>query len=119
MNKINNNNARNAVLLFTAEKLFSCRKIIFFAIPALFYISGCSHPVILKPEDVKVKREAPDKTCQSLGLVQGSVIHASGTTEQALEDMKKDAARKGANYVFIQTTSALGSSVRGEAYFCP
>ncbi len=81
---------------------------------------GCSsQPIIPDAKNVKVSREDADSDCKDLGPVQGSVTTVKGTIEQALEDMKLDAARKGANYVRMQATSAMGSSVSGTAYMCP
>lgn len=83
-------------------------------------LAGCgSHPIVPEGKNVKVSRDEPSKDCQDLGAVQGSVQTKSGTVEQAIEDMKLDAARKGANYVKMETASAYGSSTRGTAYFCP
>lgn len=98
------------------------RNLLFFSSLAIacLYIGGCSsQPVIPEAKNVKVSRDDADKDCVSLGPVQGSVSTVKGTIEQALEDMKLDAARKGANYVRMETTSALGSSVAGTAYKCP
>jgi hypothetical protein len=87
---------------------------------ALVTSLGCSsQPVVPAAKNVKVARENPDKDCQEIGKVQGSVSTVKGTIEQAIEDMKLDAARKGANYVRMETTSALGSSVSGTAFNCP
>ncbi len=82
-------------------------------------IACSSQPVIPEAKNVKVSREDADSDCKDLGPVQGSVSTAKGTIEQALEDMKLDAARKGANYVRMQATSAMGASVSGTAYMCP
>ena len=41
-----------------------------------------------------------------------------GTQEQALGDLKREAANKGANYVMVKQYSDLGTSVTGIAYEC-
>lgn len=82
-------------------------------------VSCSSAPIKPAAENVEVKREAPNlEDCREVGPVQGTVKTKSGTFEQALEDMKLDAARKGANFVHMEQTSAYGSSTRGTAYFC-
>ena len=92
---------------------------LFFAGFVLFTLVQCSHhPVLPETKDIQVSREAADKDCQSLGPVQGKTMSAKGTTEEALEDLKKDAVRKGANYVQIQTMGAMATSIQGEAYVC-
>ena len=96
-------------------------------IPAIFTATflgaalvGCSHePLVPEAKNVTVRREDPSAKCRELGQVQGSVGTTTGTVEQAIEDMKLDAARKGANFVQLQTTGAMGTSVSGTAYHCP
>jgi hypothetical protein len=46
-------------------------------------------------------------------------MSVNGTFEQALEDLKSDAALKGANVVKLESTSGTGTAVRGQAYLCP
>lgn len=83
-------------------------------------VVGCgSHPIKPEADNVKVSREEADEECKDLGPVEGTVSTKSGTFEQALENMKIDAARKGANFVKMEATSAYGTATRGNAYFCP
>lgn len=83
-------------------------------------LSACSsQPIIPEAKNIKLARENPSSDCVEIGKVQGSVKTAQGTIEQAIEDMKLDAARKGANYVRMEATSALGTSVSGTAFQCP
>jgi hypothetical protein len=77
-----------------------------------------SHPIKPEAGNVKVGREDADKDCKEIGPVEGRVKNVTGKFEEALEDLKLDAARKGANFVQIQQTGALGQAVRGTAYFC-
>lgn len=87
---------------------------------SLFLLAACSSkPIIPDGKNVKISRENPKEDCQDLGRVQGSVPTIKGTIEQAIEDMKMDASRKGANYIRMETTSAIGTSVMGTAFFCP
>lgn len=92
---------------------------LFFMGFVLFTLVQCSnHPVLPETKDIKVSRDAADKDCKSLGTVQGKTMSSKGTPEEALEDLKKDAVRKGANYVQIQTMGAMATSIQGEAYVC-
>jgi hypothetical protein len=82
-------------------------------------ISACSsQPVVPEAKNVKVSREDAGRHCEEIGPVQGVVKTHSGTIEEAIEDMKLDAARKGANYVRMETAGAMGTSARGTAYQC-
>lgn len=86
---------------------------------SLAFVGCTSAPIKPEAKNVDVKREAPDtKDCKEIGPVQGSVRTKSGTFDEALEDMKLDAARKGANFIHMEQTSAYGTSTRGTAYFC-
>lgn len=83
-------------------------------------LGGCSStPVIPEAKNVKVSREDASQDCREIGHVQGTTQTAKGTVEEAIEDMKLDAARKGANYVQMETTSSYGTSTQGTAYYCP
>ncbi|MCB0391701.1 MAG: DUF4156 domain-containing protein [Bdellovibrionales bacterium] len=93
--------------------------IILFTIVSMF-LAGCtSQSVLPDKEGVKVSREAPDKDCKELGTVRGNSISAKGSREEVLEDMKQEAANKGANYVVVKQYSDNGTSVTGIAYQCP
>lgn len=86
----------------------------------LIFVVGCSiQPIIPEAKNIKLSREDAAKGCREIGKVQGSVSTAKGKIEDAIEDMKLDAARKGANYVRMESTSAYGTSVSGTAYQCP
>jgi hypothetical protein len=83
-------------------------------------LTSCSsQPIIPEAKNVKLARENPSKDCVEIGKVQGSVKSVHGTVEQAIEDMKLDAARKGANYVRMEATSGYGTSTAGTAFQCP
>lgn len=92
----------------------------FMAFSMLALASCQSTPsVVPKTSDLTVKRIAPDsKDCRELSKVTGMLSSAKGTPEQALEDLKKEAANKGANYLWVQEYSANGTSVTGMAYLC-
>lgn len=96
-------------------------KTIFIPISFLcMFVAACSStpPVVPSAENIKVSRDIPDEDCIELGLVEGRTIGTKGTFEEALEDLKKDAAFKGANFVQIEKTGAMGTSVRGTAFLC-
>lgn len=82
-------------------------------------VASCSSPPV-KPEgkNIKVTREEVDSDCKDLGPVEGRSLSAKATFEDALEDLKTDAARKGATDVRIEQTSGTGTAVRGTAYLC-
>jgi hypothetical protein len=83
-------------------------------------LAGCgSHPIKPQGENVKITRDDADDDCREIGPVEGRNSSVKGTFEQALEDLKIDAARKGANFVKIGATSGTGTAVHGVAYFCP
>ena len=83
-------------------------------------LTACSSkPVIMTAADVKVSREDAKSSCKPLGKLTGTTMSARGTQEQALDDLKKEAANKGANYVVIKEFSDYGTGVTGIAYDCP
>ncbi|MCB0385182.1 MAG: DUF4156 domain-containing protein [Bdellovibrionales bacterium] len=86
----------------------------------LIWLDGCaSQSVLPDKEDIKTSREKPDDDCEALGKVTGNSISTKATPEQVLEDMKQEAANKGANYVMVEQYSPTGTSVTGLAYKCP
>jgi hypothetical protein len=83
------------------------------------FMSACSHhPIVPDARNVKIQRENPSGNCTEIGPVTGSVKTMSGSIEQAIDDMKLDAARKGANFVRMESTGAMGTSASGTAYNC-
>lgn len=85
----------------------------------LIALSSCSHqPVIPEAKNVKIARENPPSDCVEIGRVTGQVKTMAGSITQAVDDMKLDAARKGANYVRMEATGAMGTSASGTAYKC-
>lgn len=82
-------------------------------------LMGCqSRSVLPEIKEVKVSREPADKNCRESGLLTGTTTSAKGTAPQAMEDLKREAANKGANYVMIKEYSSYGTSVTGVAYEC-
>ena len=77
---------------------------------------GCSTAPSVLPDksEVKVSREAPDEECNELGKFMGS----GDDKESALENLKEDAANKGADYVQVLEYSTLGTRVTGNAFKC-
>lgn len=91
-----------------------------FLIPVVLFLSACaSRSVLPDTKEVKVSREKPDKDCKEIGQITGTTMTAKGNQEEALADLKKEAANKGANYVVVKQYSSYGTSVTGTAYECP
>lgn len=89
-------------------------------VPLLLVLGACAHRSVLPDaKEVKVTRDAPAKDCREIGTVTGQVGTAKGTPEQALADLKQEAANKGANFVSIKQYSSYGTAVTGVAYECP
>lgn len=84
---------------------------------------GCAaHRSILPdPEEVRISREAPSskKNCKEIGPISGTTQSTEATQEDALNDLKQEAANKGANYVVVKEYSSYGTAVTGVAYDCP
>lgn len=91
--------------------------ILFFAVLTLF---GCSSRSI-KPDinEVKVSRDEPSSKCKEMGTIEGTTRTAKGSQDEAIEDLKHEAANKGANYVWVKQFSSYGTAVTGRAYECP
>lgn len=85
---------------------------------ALVLFSCSSSPVLPQKSDIKVSRDEPSKDCKSLGAIEGRTTNVKGTPEDALEDLKSEAIKKGANYVKIETMGAQATAIRGQAYYC-
>jgi hypothetical protein len=84
------------------------------------FLMGCaSQSLTPQVSDVKASHDSPPEKCIQVSKVTGSTSSAKGTTEDALEDLKKDAANKGANYVKVDEYSSYGTAVTGVAYKCP
>lgn len=90
------------------------------ALLMLFAAAGCrSRSLLADAKDVQVSRKAAEKDCREIGTLTGTTSSAKGTQEEALADLKKEAADKGANYVQVKEYSSYGTSVTGVAYECP
>ena len=92
----------------------------FFLLILLFLFVACTSAPPVKPEakNVEVSRDQADDDCKEIGPVEGRNSSSKGTFELALENLKADAAGKGANFVQIQQSGAMGTSVKGTAYLC-
>ncbi len=94
-------------------------KIFGLLVTATFMMACSSTPVLMAAKDVEVSREAAKEECRDLGKITGRSTSIKATAADALEDLKQEALQKGANYVQMQETSAMGSAVTGIAYSCP
>lgn len=79
---------------------------------------GCASKPILEKDDIKITRDEPSKSCKSLGPIEGRVISVKGTLEQAMEALKEEAIKKGADFVQMEAVGVSGTVVRGQAYNC-
>jgi hypothetical protein len=70
-------------------------------------------------DEVKMSRNNPSSECEEIGRVTGRTMTAKGTSEEAMNDMRDEASKKGANFVRIEQYSGTGTSVTGVAYRCP
>lgn len=87
---------------------------------SLLTLSACaSRSILPSTQEVKVSREQPSSKCKEIGNLTGSTSSVKGTPEQAVEDLKREAANKGANYVVVKQYSDYGTAVTGVAYECP
>ncbi|MGE0762338.1 MAG: DUF4156 domain-containing protein [Bdellovibrionales bacterium] len=84
----------------------------------VFSVGCASRSVTPQVKEVQVSREPADKKCVELGKITGNTISMKGTAEEALADLKKEAANKGANYVVVKQYSDNQTSVTGIAYEC-
>ena len=85
---------------------------------ALFLTACSSHPVLPEKSDIKVSRDTPSEKCKNLGAIEGRSTKMAAKPEDALDDLKSEAIKKGADYVKIETMGAQSSVIRGTAYFC-
>ena len=81
-------------------------------------LQGCTTQSVLpETENIKVVREKP-RDCTELGKVNGTTMYATDEAEDALNDLKKMAADKGATHVHVMEYSGHRTSVTGMAYQC-
>ena len=92
-------------------------KVLVFLVSALLF-SCSSHPVLPQTSDIKVSREEAAKGCEFISSIEGRSTKINDTAENVLEDLKREAVKKGANYVKLETMGAQGTAIKGSAYFC-
>ena len=92
--------------------------LVLFSLAAL--LGACSNTPPINPDgnNIEVSRAKADDDCKKIGNVQGRVTHHSQGFDDALRNLKEDAAGQGANYVQLQKSGAMGQSVSGVAYIC-
>lgn len=82
---------------------------------ALFLLAGCQS----SPHgNVQMSEERPTGDCREVGQVIGTSGSRQNAKQKAMEDLRKEASMKTANYVRIVAISAHGAAVRGIAYRC-
>lgn len=83
-------------------------------------VAGCaSRSIKPAPDQVQISRELPGSKCKEIGVITGTTKTAQGTQDEAVDDLKKEAADKGANYVMVKQFSSYGTMVTGRAFECP
>ena len=83
-------------------------------------IMGCASMSNLPVEEnVKVTLQDADKDCTFISKVEGRSNSKVPKQDEALQDLKQEAANKGANYLVVKEYSGLGTAVTGLAYKCP
>jgi hypothetical protein len=94
-------------------------KRIIFVLASLSLAACASRSVLPDVKEVKVSREEPSPKCREIGKLTGTASSSKGTREESLEDLKKETANKGGNYVVVKQYSDYGTAVTGIAYECP
>jgi len=85
----------------------------------ILLLVGCaSRPLTPDVNDVKASRDAPSGQCEEIGRVTGTAQNRKTSNDQLLQDLKAEAARKGANFVKVDQYSDYGTAVTGTAYLC-
>jgi hypothetical protein len=102
------------------SKALSSVGVLALVIGSIAALQGCaSRSVLPDANEVKVSRDVPMGTnCTELGKISGATQSLKGTQTDALEDLKREAANKGANYVVVKQYSDNGTAVTGIAYEC-
>ncbi|OFZ18902.1 MAG: hypothetical protein A2Z20_12395 [Bdellovibrionales bacterium RBG_16_40_8] len=98
------------------------QQILFIASLMIFsgFFTACSTMSNLAEEDnVKVSRDEPSKDCEFLDKLEGRSLTRTAKQEDALKDLRQEAANKGANYLVVKEYSGVGTAVTGLAYKCP
>lgn len=85
---------------------------------AVTFVSCANQEILPDEVDVKVGRELPSDKCTLVGTLTASSGKIGGSSEEALENLKEAAARKGANFILYESASATGSAMKGTAYSC-
>ncbi len=79
-------------------------------------LSGCQ---TTSYSHVQVASGYPPGICEEIGQVIGNATTYKDAKEQAVEDMRFQAARRNGNYIRLVAISAHGTAARGVAYKCP
>jgi hypothetical protein len=83
-------------------------------------VSGCSHEAMTPDENaLTVSKDNPPAKCVEIGPVMGTTQTVGQGSEVALQDLKREASKRSANYLKVGSYSGYGGSVNGTAYRCP
>lgn len=80
--------------------------------------SGCASKPLIDKDDIKLTRDEPSASCQSLGLIEVRSISIKPDEKKLMEELKVEARKKGADYVKVEALGAQGGAIRGQAYSC-
>ncbi|MCB0369382.1 MAG: DUF4156 domain-containing protein [Bdellovibrionales bacterium] len=95
------------------------RNLMFIGIVSIVATSCSIKSIEPRADKVVVSKETPADKCKNLGRVLGRTIGTTPDIKAAIEDMKKEAAYKGANYVVMEEASGFETAVSGTAFYCP
>lgn len=87
-------------------------------IPLIFlFLSGCATALTTEGSKVKLMKNDPPSNCKEIGSVKG-LTRGTGDMEVAKNEMRNEAAEKGANYVRYESAQEAVSA-SGTAFLCP
>ncbi len=127
-------NIRNLSLINIIKINSTFGKIIAMSIYSLLLVSCSHHSIQPTGDNIKVSRKAPKKACKLIEKVnarntlsdqvtisqkKNKIQSSKAKFESLLDELKLEAAQKGANFVQITTSSASGDAISGLAFICP
>jgi hypothetical protein len=85
------------------------------ALICCLFLAACSTALTVQGQKVKVIKSDPPANCKEIGVVVGS--NNNGNPEYMNNDLRNNAAEKGANVVRLDT--AYLTKISGTAFKCP
>jgi|FLYM01.1.fsa_nt_gi hypothetical protein len=91
-----------------------------FVFALIFLLIGCgSRPIIPDKSNLVVTRETPAPECENMGNIIGRTMTVTGSKDSAVDDLKEQAANKGATHLQVHQFSDMGTAVTGTIFKCP